>query len=151
MAKRDAAGGERRISSSHRGEPDYQNLARFRFAIRQFLSHSDSISRTAGITSQQYQTMLAIRARENAEVGIKELAEDMLLLPHGAVQIVNRLETIDLVQRRKSENDGRKVLVSLTSRGKRMVKRLAAAHEVELRRHEPLLVESLGHLRVIPD
>jgi len=148
MAKQVVAGSAEIVPGED--QPNYESLARFRFAIRQFLSHSDSISQAAGITSQQYQTMLAIRVHDNAEVTLKQLAEDMLLLPHGAVQIVNRLETMGLVQRRKSSQDGRKVLVSLTARGRRILKGLATAHAIELRRQEPLLAASLRHLRVIP-
>lgn len=131
--------------------PNYEILARFRFAIRQFLNSSDTIARTAGITSQQYQTLLAIRVRSNAEATIKEVAEDMLLLPHGAVQLVNRLEAVNLVRRRKSKADGRKSLVSLTAKGKRILARLAKDHSIELLRQEPLLVESLKKLREIPE
>jgi DNA-binding MarR family transcriptional regulator len=143
-----AAGGGSRLKDP---QPNYESLARFRFAIRQFLNYSDSIARAAGITSQQYQTLLAIGVRDNGEATtLKELAEEMLLLPHGAVQLVNRLETMKLVRRRKSPVDGRKVLVSLTVRGQRTLGRLAKDHAAELRRQEPLLAESLRRLRGMP-
>lgn len=133
------------------GTPNYESLARFRSAIRQFLNYSDSITRAAGITSQQYQMMLAITVRDKSEASLKEIAEDMLLLPHGAVQLVNRLEIMCLVRRRKSPVDGRKVLVSLTVKGRRTLAQLATYHAVELRRQEPLLVESLRLLRGMPE
>lgn len=130
--------------------PDYESLARFRYAIRQFLSYSDSVTRAAGITSQQYQAILAIAVRPNSEASIKDIAEDMLLLPHGAVQLVNRLEAAKSVRRRISPDDGRKVLVSLTPKGQEILHHLAIAHALELRRREPLLAESLKRLRRMP-
>ncbi|KQX40360.1 hypothetical protein ASD04_06950 [Devosia sp. Root436] len=130
--------------------PDYESLARFRFAIRQFLSYSDSVANAVGITSQQYQVMLCIKVRQRAEASLKQIAEDMLLLPHGAVQLVNRLETMKLVRRRKSAVDGRMVLVSLTSKGRDILSRLAKDHAVELGRHEPLLADCLQQLRGMP-
>ncbi len=48
--------------TSELDDATYSGLAGFRFAIRQFMSFSDTISSVAGITSQQYQVMLAIRA-----------------------------------------------------------------------------------------
>ena len=82
---------------------------------------------------------------------IRELAEQMLLQHHGAVQLVDRLAAAGLVERRNSATDGRSVLVTLTGRGGVLLERLAAAHIKELLKQEPLLAESLRRLRQIND
>jgi DNA-binding MarR family transcriptional regulator len=80
-------------------------------------------------------------------MAIKDLAEQMLLVPHGAVQLVDRLVQAGLAERLPSEADRRSVLVALTSAGADVTARLALDHYAELIRHKPLLAESLTHLR----
>lgn len=126
---------------------DIEGLARFRFALRRFLAFSEAASRSAGITNQQYQAMLAIKAHPGEAMAIKDLAEQMLVVPNGAVQLVDRLENQKLVQRSEAPADRRSVLVRLTAAGDALLLRLAAEHMVELARRKPLLAESLRHLR----
>ena len=80
---------------------------------------------------------------------IRELADQMLLQHHGAVQLVDRLERTGLVTRRHSSIDRRSVLVGLTAKGGALLARLATVHRKELLQHEPLLAESLKRLRQI--
>lgn len=125
----------------------YRDLAAFRFALRQFLSFSDLTAHSAGITTQQYQAMLAIKARREEVTTIKELAQEMLLLQNGAVQLINRLEAQGLVERSSSLTDRRSVLVRLTAHGDELLQSLASDHAAELIRREPLLAESLERLK----
>ena len=81
----------------------YKELAGFRHALRRFLAFSDVAAQTVGITSQQYQAMLAIAASDGEAMTMKELAEEMLLKPNGAVQLIDRLEGLGLVSRAGSE------------------------------------------------
>ena len=69
----------------------YKGLAGFRYALRRFLAASETIAMGAGVTARQYQALLAIKAREEQGTAIKDLAEDLLLTHHAAVQLVNRL------------------------------------------------------------
>ena len=80
---------------------------------------------------------------------VGELADQMLLQPNGAVQLVDRLAAADLVVRKPSAADRRRVLVALTPRGGMLLERLASAHIEELLKQEPLLAESLRRLRQI--
>jgi DNA-binding MarR family transcriptional regulator len=125
----------------------YEGLAGFRSALRRFLSFSEARSVAAGVTPQQYQAMLVIRTHPDQEIMIRALAEQMLLLPNSAVQLVDRLSASELVERRQSPTDRRSVLVSLTAKGSQLLERLAAEHRDELLRHEPLLADSLARLR----
>lgn len=127
----------------------YRDLAAFRFALRQFLRFSDLVASSAGITTQQYQAMLAIRASSDLSMTVKEFAQELLLAHNGAVQLIDRLEAQALVKRNASSADGRKVMVSLTSEGEALLHKLAAEHLAELVRCEPLLAESLARLKAL--
>ena len=133
------------------GEDDFAGLAGFRMALRRFLSFSEAAVTSAGVTTQQYQAMLAIRAHPQRELSIKELAEALMLKPHGAVQLIDRLEAAGMARRRPAPSDKRSVRVELTRVGNRVIKVLAAEHLSELVRQRPLLVESLRRLKAMAD
>jgi DNA-binding MarR family transcriptional regulator len=127
----------------------YRGLAAFRFALRQFLSFSEIVAASAGITTQQYQALLALKAAENEKLSVKELAQELLLAQNAAVQLIDRLEVLKLAKRTGSKIDRRSVTISLTQSGQALIQRLASEHVGELARHEPLLAESLRRLRQI--
>ena len=96
----------------------YETLAAFRYALRQFIHFSEEAAHAAGITPQQYQALLAIKGfpgRESVTVG--ELAERLQLRHHSAVGLVDRLVAEKLVVRLPSAEDRRRVLIQLTLRG----------------------------------
>ncbi len=95
----------------------YRGLASFRYALRRFLAASEAISRDGGVTPQQYQALLAIKTTDDAVITIKELAEQLLLTHHAAVQLVDRLAKAGLAERGRSEEDRRSVLLRLTDVG----------------------------------
>jgi DNA-binding MarR family transcriptional regulator len=127
----------------------YEGLARFRFALRRFLSFSEAVTHAAGVTAWQYQAMLAIRTHPDGAIMIRDLADQMVSRHHGAVQLVDRLCKAGLAQRIQSEKDRRSVLVALSAKGTGLLAQLASAHRNELMRHEALLAESLARLRNI--
>lgn len=132
-------------------DEDFEALAKFRFALRRFLEFSEGAANSAAVTTQQYQAMLAIRANPDREMSIKVLADEMMLRPNGAVQMVDRLEALGMVARNSSPDDRRSVLVTLTRLGNKVIKVLAAEHVSELIRQRPLLVESLRRLKAIAE
>jgi DNA-binding MarR family transcriptional regulator len=124
---------------SVRSEPltklEFEALARFRFGIRRYLRVSEEIVRGHGLTPQQYQLLLALMGfpgREWATVG--ELADLIQLRHHSVVELVDRAQKQELVQREADPTDGRVVRVSLTVEGERMLDRLSSLHRDELRR-----------------
>ncbi len=125
----------------------YESLAGFRSALRRFLAGSESISREAGVTPQQYQAMLAIRTRPNATMAMKELAEQLLLTHHAAVQMIDRLSKAGLARREASTSDRRLVLLKLTTKGEALLDQLAERHLEVMLRHEPQLSAALKDLR----
>jgi DNA-binding MarR family transcriptional regulator len=127
----------------------YENLAAFRLALRRFLAFSETATSAVGVTAPQYQALLIIRTQPAGAVTIGDFADQMLLQPHGAVQMIDRLVAAGLAERRHSATDGRSVLVSLTPMGADRVAYLASRHVEELLAQEPLLAESLRRLRQI--
>ena len=125
----------------------YEGLAGFRFALRRFLAFSEAVTSAAGVTSQQYQALLVIKIGSGGATMIKDLADQMLLKHHGAVQLIDRLVRAGLAERRHSPTDGRSVLVAMTAKGEKLLEQLASAHIKELLKQEPLLAESLSQLR----
>ncbi|MGO4570112.1 MarR family winged helix-turn-helix transcriptional regulator [Rhizobium sp. 2YAF20] len=125
----------------------YEGLAGVRLAMRRFLAFSESVVTAAGITSQQYQALLVIKVSPPQGIMIRDLAQQMLLQPNGAVQLVDRLANAGLVERLQSPEDKRSVLVTLTPHGARLLEHLATDHLREMLTHEPLLAESLTRLR----
>ena len=125
----------------------YGALAGFRSALRRFLAASEVISREAGVTPQQYQAMLAIRTKPGATMAMKELAEQLLLTHHAAVQMVDRLAKAGLASREASTSDRRLVLLKLTPKGEALLDQLAARHLEVILRQEPPLTAALKDLR----
>jgi DNA-binding MarR family transcriptional regulator len=119
---------------------DFEALARFRFGIRRYLRFSEEIVRRHGLTPQQYQLLLALKgfpARDWATVG--EVADRLQLRHHSVVELVNRAQAQDLVERAAHPDDARAVRVLLTAEGERVLGRLAALHRDELQRLDTLL------------
>jgi DNA-binding MarR family transcriptional regulator len=125
----------------------YKGLAGFRYALRHFIAASETINREAGITQQQYQALLAIKTWEAEAMSMKDLAEQLLLTHHAAVQMVDRLAKAGLAERAPSLEDRRGVVLTLTARGAALLDELAAKHLDEMLRQEPLLTASLRRLR----
>ena len=87
---------------------EYETLAAFRYALRQFMHFSEEAAQAAGITAQQYQALLAIKGfpgRDSVTVG--ELAERLQLRHHSAVGLIDRLVAEKLAVRVPSAEDRR--------------------------------------------
>lgn len=124
----------------------YRTLASFRHELRRFLRFSEEAAAEAGITAQQHQALLTLRAADKTEMLIGELADQLLLRPHSATELVNRLAALDLVERRADPADARRVWVRLTRTGNARLATLAGAHHAELQRLGPLLGDLLARL-----
>lgn len=125
----------------------YENLAAFRYALRQFLRFSEDAALQAGIKPQQHQALLAIKGFPGRDaVTVGELAERLQLRHHSAVELVDRLVGLRLVMREASEVDRRQVHVRLTAQGEQILDKLSASHEEQLRRIGPELSSLLQRL-----
>jgi len=122
----------------------YRQLAEFRYRIRLFLHFSEEIARSKGIEPQQHQLMLAIKGlAKDARPNLITLSERLCLRHHSTVELVGRLEKEGAVMRRRSERDGREVLVELTPRGEELLRQLSALIRQELMVTGPALSKSL--------
>lgn len=132
-------------ASAKLSKSDYELLAEFRYALRVYLAFSEQSARSHGLTPQQYQALLAIEGfRGRNRVTIGELAEQLQIAHHSAVGLVDRLETIHLVQRKGSTEDRRKVVVTLTRPGRTILEKLYRVHRAELRAAGPQLAALLA-------
>jgi DNA-binding MarR family transcriptional regulator len=132
----------KRRRSAHLDASEYQQLASFRFALRSFLRFSEVAAEKVGLSAQHYQALLAVCATADGHVTINDLAKQLLIRHNSAVGLVDRLTNQGLVSREPSPEDGRKVILHLTSKGDRVLEKLAEVHREELRRIGPQL-ESL--------
>ena len=117
---------------------DYAVLAEFRFAIRNFLHFSESKAVATGLSPQQHQALLVLRAADH-ELSVGEIAERLLLKPHSATGLIDRLTALGLCERVESPDDRRRVLVRLTRKAGALLDGLTEAHREELLRLRPLL------------
>jgi DNA-binding MarR family transcriptional regulator len=62
-----------------------------------------------------------------------------MLRHHSAVELIDRAVTAGLVTRRQDEQDARTMRVRLTAKGSRLLRRLSARHQDEVRRLAELL------------
>lgn len=121
-------------------DTDYENLFAFRCALRRFLQWSEARAADEGLTSQQHQVLLAIRAhRGDAGPSIGQLAEYLMTRHHSAVELIRRVESMGLVKRVTDDDDRRVVRLRLTPRGAGVLDRLTTAHLVELEHAAALL------------
>ncbi len=124
--------------------PDFQALSEFRYQIRKFLHFSQEAAEKAGLETRQHQLMLAVKGLpEGRQPRIADLAERLQIRHHSAVELVNRLAKQGYVERHRTNNDRREVLVSLTFKGEKVLRQLSLHHREELRTQGPALVAAL--------
>lgn len=134
------------MTSQPLSDAEYATLATFRHELRLFMRFSEDGAVQAGLTALQYQALLAIRGAPEAQMLVGELAESLLVRPHSATELVNRLEALGLVERQSAADDRRQVRVALTHSANRTLESLATMHRIDLRRLQPLLNDLLARL-----
>lgn len=127
-------------------DADYAALADFRFSLRTFLAFSEGKAAECGLTPQQHQALLAIRAAPAGQATIGHLAERLILKPHSATGLVDRLEALGFVTRCPSPLDRRQTLLELTAGAHAMLAALSTRHREEIRRIRPVLLEMLEQI-----
>ncbi len=127
---------------------DYETIARFRHELRRFLAFSETEANRSGLTSQQYQALMAIRGFSTRQpLSIGDLARYMLIRHHTAVELVDRMIKLKIISRSIDPFDGRRVLLELTKQGERRLRRLYRIHVHELRAMGPTLTKMLKLFR----
>ena len=131
---------------------EYELLAAFRRALRGFLRFSEAEAEKGGLTAQNYQALLTVRACPQGErVSINDLAQQLMIRHNSAVGLVDRLVRQGLVAREPAPEDARKVYLRLTAKGDRVLEKLAEVHREELRRIGPQLEALLAQISAATD
>jgi DNA-binding MarR family transcriptional regulator len=113
----------------------FQDLAGFRYQLRLFLRFSENAARKCGITPQQHQLLLGIAGHTGRGLAtVSELAEFLQERHHSVVGLIDRAAWRGLVRKQNDTLDKRVVLVSLTSRGEKILSQLSRLHKEEIRR-----------------
>ena len=146
--KQSAKGAKARTPKAAPGLEDahYAALAGFRRALRQVMADSESICAGLGLTTQRFQALLAIRAFPGQAMSVGDLADELVLKHHSAVELAGRLEQADLVARKGDPQDKRRVLLTLTPLGAERLSDLARAHSLELGKTRDAMIETLKTL-----
>ncbi|KAB1084059.1 MarR family transcriptional regulator [Neorhizobium galegae] len=130
---------------------DYETLADLRYALRQFMDFSASAAQVEGLPPQQHQALLAIKGNRNGKpMTVGMLAERLLIAPHTATELINRLVDGGLAARQVDQEDRRRQTVQLTDKAEELLGRLSEAHIVEIREMTPKLVALLSQLEKMP-
>ena len=132
-------------------QADYEALARFRQALRNFMAFSDSQLEAVGMGPQRYQALLAIKAKPgDALVSVGELAELLLIKPNTAAELVNRLESAGLIERMRDPADRRRALLSLTLAGAAKLDEVAQVHFAKLQESRSAIINLFGQPGATP-
>jgi DNA-binding MarR family transcriptional regulator len=129
-------------------QKDYERLADFRYALRRFLEFSQSAAKTAGLTPQQHQALLAIKGHRGAQgMTVGELAARLIVRHHSAVELIDRLVDAGFLVRQVDPEDGRRARLILTATAEALLESLSTTHLEELRRAGPELERLLAAVR----
>lgn len=120
-------------------EIELRRAAAFRSALRRFLARTDEVANAAGLTSQRYDLLLAIKAGPGETSTVTELSSRLSLRQTAVTELVKRAEEAGLIERSASRTDGRVFVLALSAEGER---RLMAAF-VALRDERRQLAEAM--------
>jgi DNA-binding MarR family transcriptional regulator len=124
-----------------------ERLAEFRYRLRAFVQFSEQAAHAAGLQPQQHQLLLQISGSPADAVPTIAYAAERLGLRHNSVvELANRSVEEGLLERTSDETDARRVLLRITSKGARLLHKLAAHHRSELEVMGPALIEALTRI-----
>lgn len=127
-------------------QADYEALAAFRLELRRFLNFSETAARGLGMTPQQHQTMLAIRAAPGRTLTIGQLAEQLFVQPHSTSELAERMVAMGWLIKLQNQEDRRSFTLGLTPVSEDILERMSATHREEVIRIRPTLEALLARL-----
>jgi DNA-binding MarR family transcriptional regulator len=129
------------------GLEQYAAIAAFRYELRRFLAFSEAAAGAEGLPPQQHQALLAIAGHQSQEPPtVGTIADQLLVAPHTAAELVSRMEKVDLVIKTPALQDRRRIELTLTPKAEALLHRLTSAHIEELTNLEPALSRALRRL-----
>lgn len=132
-------------TSSQRGL--LEALAEFRYALRSFQRFSEQAAQGRDLQPRQHQLLLQIAGIPTArKATIGFLAERLGLRQNSVVELTDRSVAEGLVRRAEDPADRRRVVLSLTAKGSRLLEALSASHARELDEFGPRLIRALEQI-----
>ena len=102
---------------------------------------------SAGLPPQQHQALLTIKGHAGpAPMSVGALAEQLLIAPQTATELVNRLAEAGLVVRMTDAGDRRRQALALTDKAEALLNSLTVVHLREIRQLAPALIDLLQTL-----
>jgi DNA-binding MarR family transcriptional regulator len=124
-------------------------LADFRYELRHFLQFSESAAQETGLQPQQHQLLLQVAgAPDGTPVTIAYAANRLGLKHNSTVELVDRSEREDLIERTSDKEDKRRAILRLTRKGRQVLQRLSGEHARELNELAPRLVRALRRVQM---
>ena len=124
-------------------------LADFRYELRRFLLFSEGAAQEAGLQPQQHQLLLQVAgAEEGTPVTIAYAAQRLGLKHNSTVELVDRSEKEDLIERTTDKEDKRRAILRLTRKGRQVLQKLSGEHARELNELGPRLVRALRRVQM---
>ena len=123
-------------------EIELQRAAQFRSALRHFLARTNEVSAGAGLTSQRYDLLLAIKTADEETSTVGELVKRLSLPQPAVTELVKRAEEAGLVERAVLAADRRVSVLRLTAQADERLTRAFVA----LRQERSRLAEAMRAL-----
>jgi DNA-binding MarR family transcriptional regulator len=126
-----------------------RTLADFRFELRRFLHFSESAATAAGLQPQQHQLLLQVAgAPEGTVVTIAYAAARLGLRHNSVVELVDRSSREGFLERIPDASDGRRAIVRVTPKGRKVLEELSGDHARELNDLAPRLIRTLEQVHL---
>jgi DNA-binding MarR family transcriptional regulator len=120
-----------------------QRAAAFRTALRRFLARTNEVSANAGLTSQRYDLLLAIKTGNGETSTVSELVERLAQPQPAVTELVKRAEEAGLIERSVGEDRRVSVLRLTPSADERLMQAFVA-----LRAERRQLADAMGAVDV---
>lgn len=117
-------------------------------SIIRFVRTREQAVRAGGLEPLQYQflTLVDPLYSNGGQPNISAVARQLGMHHHSAVELVDRLVSRGLLQRKRGKHDRRHVFLHVTPEGKKLLRRLAAKEHADARQFAPELLKGLNAL-----
>jgi DNA-binding MarR family transcriptional regulator len=143
LKRRPRVSASRRVPKAWLPAETARHLAAFRAALRSFLRETEKSARASGLTPQRYLLLLMIKGAPDGteRATVTALAERMELAQSTVTELVQRAEDAGLIERERSDVDGRVDHLHLSSEGERRLARAVLVSQEDRRQLRRMLEE----------